>query len=244
MERGPVDPPRRGTLPTGGEDGLSEKIVIIGAGQAGAQGAASLRQEGFGGEITLVGEEAAPPYQRPPLSKAYLAGALDEARLYLKPREFYEKERIELRLGVRATAIDRAAKKVALADGGALSYGRLLIATGAPPRRLASPGCDLEGVRYLRSLADSDALRPMLASGKPVVVVGAGYIGLEVAAVARKSGLKVIVLEMMERALARVAGRELSSFFESPRHEAPGRGDRAASDCACTTCGTATPPRY
>lgn len=199
---------------------MSEKIVIIGAGQAGAQAAASLRQEGFAGSITLIGEEPAPPYQRPPLSKAYLDGSLEKERLYLRPPEFYAKTGIELRLGVRASAIDRGARRVAL-PGGDLTYDKLLIATGAPPRRLVAPGGDLQGVSYLRSLADSDALRPMLSSGRPLVVIGAGYIGLEVAAVARKAGVKVTILEMMDRALARVAGRELSAFFET-LHRAAG----------------------
>lgn len=194
---------------------MAETILIIGAGQAGAQGAASLRQEGFAGAIVMLGDESAPPYQRPPLSKAFLDGTLDETRLFLRPAAFYEKERIDLRPGARVAAIDRAGKAVALESGERLSYDRLLIATGAPPRRLACPGADLAGVHYLRTIADSLALRPVLAAGGPLAVVGAGYIGLEVAAVARKAGLKVTVIEAMERCLKRVAGAPVSAYFEA-----------------------------
>ncbi|MFQ5563277.1 MAG: NAD(P)/FAD-dependent oxidoreductase [Parvularculaceae bacterium] len=191
----------------------SERVVIIGAGQAGAQAAASLRQEGFSGAITMIGDEPAPPYQRPPLSKAYLEGVLAKERLTLKPAALYEKENINLRLGASAALIDRAAKTVALDDGESVAYDKLLLATGAPPRRLNAPGADLDGVFYLRTMADSDALRPLLQAGKRLVVVGAGYIGLEVAAVARKAGLEVTVLEMADRALQRVTGPEISSFY-------------------------------
>jgi 3-phenylpropionate/trans-cinnamate dioxygenase ferredoxin reductase subunit len=193
---------------------LTDTIVIIGAGQAGLQAAASLRQEGFAGDITLIGAEPEPPYQRPPLSKAYLEGGLEASRLYLKPLEFYAKQRIALRRNARVAAIDRQDKQVALAGGEALSYDRLLIATGAAPRRLAAPGAELAGVFYLRSIADSDALRAVLRAGERLVIIGAGYIGLEVAAVARKAGLAVTVLEAMDRPLARVAGPEVSAFYE------------------------------
>jgi 3-phenylpropionate/trans-cinnamate dioxygenase ferredoxin reductase subunit len=199
---------------------MAEKIVIIGAGQAGLQAAASLRQEGYAGAITLIGEEPHLPYQRPPLSKAYLEGALDKSRLVLKPAEFYAKERIDLRTGERITAIDRARKSVVLASGEALSYDRLLIATGAPPRRLNVPGAELAGVASLRTIADSDALRPALQSGKRLVIVGAGYIGLEVAAVARKKGLPVTILELADRCLTRVAGVEISRFFHELHRDA------------------------
>ena len=140
----------------------TERIVIIGAGQAGAQAAVSLRQGGYQGAITMIGAEEAPPYQRPPLSKAYLKGELEEARLYLRPADYYEKQNVALHLGVRATGIDRKAKIVSTDDGESHAYDFLLIATGAPPRRIAAPGADLTGVHYLRTLADSDALRPML----------------------------------------------------------------------------------
>lgn len=192
---------------------MTERIVIIGAGQAGAQAAASLRQEGFTGAVTLVGAEPEPPYQRPPLSKAYLQGALEKSRLYLKPFDFYEKQSIELRMNARAASIDRAGKSVAIDSGETLAYDKLLIATGAPPRRLTAPGAELPGIHYLRTIADSDALAPILKGDARIVIVGAGYIGLEVAASARKAGLPVTVLEAMDRPLARVAGPEVSTFF-------------------------------
>ncbi|MFZ5619168.1 MAG: NAD(P)/FAD-dependent oxidoreductase [Pseudomonadota bacterium] len=194
---------------------MDGRAIIIGAGQAGAQGAASMRQAGFAGEIVMFGEEAEPPYQRPPLSKAYLQGELDAGRLYLRPAAFYDQQKIDLRLGVRVASIDPAAKIVRTSAGQTLSYENLLIATGAPPRRLNCPGADLPGVHYLRTIADSDALRPVLKQGGRIVIIGAGYIGLEVAASARKAGLNVTVLEMADRVLARVAGREISDFFES-----------------------------
>ncbi|WP_428408603.1 NAD(P)/FAD-dependent oxidoreductase [Hyphococcus sp.] len=192
-----------------------ERILIIGAGQAGAQAAVSLRQGAYKGAITIIGAEEAPPYQRPPLSKAYLKGELDEARLYLRPAEFYETQNITLRLGIRATGIDRKAKIVSTDDGEAHPYDALLIATGAPPRRISAPGADLRGVHYLRTLSDSDSLKPMLAAPGRVVIVGAGYIGLEVAAVARAAGREVTVLEMAPRVLARVAGEPVSEFYQT-----------------------------
>lgn len=198
-----------------------ERIVIIGAGQAGAQGAISLRQGGYKGAITIIGGEEAPPYQRPPLSKAYLKGELDEARLYLRPAEFYEKQDVALHLGVHVTGIDRNAKTVSTDDGETYGYDALLIATGAPPRRIAAPGADLTGIHYLRTLADSDALRPMLSAPGRVVIVGAGYIGLEVAAVARSAGREVTVLEMAPRVLARVASEPVSAFYQDV-HRAAG----------------------
>ena len=193
---------------------MSERVIIIGAGQAGAQAAQSLRQSGFDGDIVMVGDEAAPPYQRPPLSKAFLQGELEADRLFLRPPAFYEQQKIELKTGHRVVAIDRAAKSISTAAGENLSYDRLLLATGAPPRRLNCLGADLPGVHYLRTIADSLALRPALASGGRLVIVGAGYIGLEVAASARKAGLEVTVLEVADRVLARVAGKEISAFYE------------------------------
>ncbi len=202
-----------------------ERILIIGAGQAGAQAAASLRQVGFEGEVALIGEEPAPPYQRPPLSKAYLMGDLAVERLFLKPEKFYADNAITLMTGRRAIKIDRAVKQVALQTGqdGAveeIAYDKLLFATGAPPRRLPLPGTDLKGVHYLRTLADSDWLRPILSQAGRVVIVGAGYIGLEVAAVARKAGREVTIIERAERPLARVAGPELGGFFEKLHRDA------------------------
>ncbi len=188
-------------------------IVIIGAGQAGVQAAASARAAGHAGPITLIGEERYPPYQRPPLSKSYLQGELELSRLYLKPSNFFDKSAIALRLRSRVVAIDRPGKQVALASGELIPYDRLLIATGAPPRRLNVPGADLAGVHYLRSVEDCDALRPEFAQGARLLVVGAGYIGLEVAASARKAGLKVTIVEALHRPLARVAGPEVSDYF-------------------------------
>ncbi|MCB2112176.1 MAG: FAD-dependent oxidoreductase [Parvularculaceae bacterium] len=193
---------------------MKERAIIIGAGQAGAQAAQTMRQAGYDGDILMIGEERAPPYQRPPLSKAYLQGELAAERLVLRPPAFYEQQKIELKLGVRVCAIDRAAKLVETGAGERLPYDKLLLATGAPPRRLDCAGGDLEGILYLRTTADSDALRPVLSLRGRIVIVGAGYIGLEVAASARKSGLNVTVLEMADRVLARVAGKEISDFYE------------------------------
>jgi 3-phenylpropionate/trans-cinnamate dioxygenase ferredoxin reductase subunit len=166
-----------------------QRVVIIGAGQAGVQAAATLRAEGYDGSLTLVGDEIYPPYQRPPLSKAYLSGELVRERLFLKPESFYAETLCELRLGVAAWRIDRSSKQVLLSDGGSLPYDRLLLATGTRVRKLALPGAELPGVHYLRGIDDVDQLRPELKPGARLVVVGAGYIGLEVAAVAAKHGL-------------------------------------------------------
>lgn len=193
---------------------MSGQAVIIGAGQAGAQGAQSLRAAGFQGRIVLLGEEPAAPYQRPPLSKSYLQGTLGADRLALKPDAFYAQSEIDLRLGVRAAAIDRAKARVEIEGGEPIAYDRLLIATGAPPRRLNCPGAELPGVHYLRTAADSDRLRPALSGARRIVIVGAGYIGLEVAASARKAGCEVTVLEAQARVLQRVAGPDISAFFD------------------------------
>ncbi|MGF1544936.1 MAG: NAD(P)/FAD-dependent oxidoreductase [Parvularculaceae bacterium] len=193
---------------------MAERAVIVGGGHAAGQCAASLRQKGWTGDIVIVGEEPYAPYQRPPLSKAYLAGDLDAERLYVKPTAFYEKENVELRLGVRAEAIDRAARDVALSDGERLGYDVLVLATGAAVRRLPVPGADLSGVGYVRTIADVDRLRGAFEKARNLVVVGAGYIGLEVAAVARKRGLEVDVVERADRVMARVAGPTVSAFFE------------------------------
>jgi len=198
-----------------------QRIVIIGAGQAGVQAAATLRVEGYEGALALVGEETYPPYQRPPLSKAYLSGDFARERLFLKPDSFYAETGCELRLGVTALRIDRAGKTVSLSDGGPLTYDRLLLTTGARVRKLPIPGEELAGVYYLRGIDDVDLLRPELKAGARLVVVGAGYIGLEVAAVAAKHGLQVTVLETAERVLVRAASRQLSAFYER-EHRAHG----------------------
>ncbi|HYK79884.1 MAG TPA: FAD-dependent oxidoreductase [Micropepsaceae bacterium] len=193
---------------------MVERIVIIGAGQAGAQAIATLRAEGFAGSLTLVGDEAYPPYQRPPLSKAYLAGDFARERLFLKPDAFYAEAACELRLSLAAAAIDRRSKTVALSDGTKLSYDRLLLTTGARVRKLPVPGAALAGVYYLRGIADVDALRQHFQPGTRLAVVGGGYIGLEVAAVAVKHGLKVTVIEAADRVLVRAASPEISAFYE------------------------------
>src|SRR6185436_7902481 len=158
--------------------GAPDRIAIIGAGQAGGQAAYSLRQAGFTGAITLIGDEPAPPYQRPPLSKAYFKGELEADRLYLKPIEYYAEHGVDLITGNAATAIDLGARQVKLAKGVGVGWDRLVIATGARPRKLAIPGADLEGVLELRTVADVDRLKVLAVKGARIVVVGAGYIGL------------------------------------------------------------------
>ncbi|WDI30092.1 FAD-dependent oxidoreductase [Hyphococcus flavus] len=190
------------------------RAVVIGAGQAGAQSAISLRQAGFDGHIAMFGDEPAAPYQRPPLSKAYLKGELERDRLQLRPGAFYERQNITLHLGEKVRLIDRGAQKVITEDDDETHYDKLLIATGAPARRLKSPGADLQNIFYLRTLKDSDALRSILHCDGRVVIVGAGYIGLEVAAVARQAGRDVTVLEMADRVLARVSSQPVSEFYQ------------------------------
>lgn len=192
---------------------MTERVLIVGGGHAAGQCAASLRQKGWAGEIVIAGEEPYRPYQRPPLSKAYLAGAMTAERLAFKPEAFYEKENITLRLGWRATEIDRASKRVVFENASSIDYDFLVIATGARVRKLNCPGVDLEGIGYLRSIADTDNLKKDFRKGAALTVVGAGYIGLEVAAVAVKHGLKVTVLEIGERAMARVTSPIISEYF-------------------------------
>ncbi len=189
-------------------------VVILGAGQAGGAAAALLRQYGHEGRITLIGDEPSPPYQRPPLSKAYFKGEMEEERLYLRPRAFYDDKDITLKLGVSAEAVDRDAQTVTLTSGETLSYDHLIFAQGSRARMLPVDGADLAGVQVLRTLEDVDALRPNAVEGKSLVVVGAGYIGLEAAAVAVKLGLKVTVLEALDRVLARVTSPVMSQFYQ------------------------------
>ncbi len=194
-------------------------IVVIGAGQAGASVAARLRKNGFDGAITLIGEEAAPPYQRPPLSKAYLLGDMELERLYLRPKSYYEEARIDLRLGTRVDQIDPAARQVYIADE-RLPYDTLVLTTGSTPRRLpAAIGGALEGVHVVRGLADVDMMAPRFQPGAKVLIVGGGYIGLEAAAVAARKGLDVTLVEMAERILQRVAAPETSDFFRTLHDE-------------------------
>lgn len=191
-----------------------QHCVIIGASHAAASLAATLRQEGWEGRITLVGDELHPPYHRPPLSKAYLSGEKNADSLAIRPRDFYEAQGIELRLGVRAERIDREARQVFLDDGAHLDYSGLALLTGALPRRMSVPGSDLKGVHYLRDARDVEAIRERVVPGKSAVIIGGGYIGLETAASLRAAGMQVTVLEAMPRVLQRVTAPEVSAFFE------------------------------
>ncbi|HPG21336.1 MAG TPA: FAD-dependent oxidoreductase [Amaricoccus sp.] len=195
-------------------DAKSARIVVVGAGQAGASLVARLRALGHAGPLTLVGAEPDPPYQRPPLSKAYLKGEMARERLHLRPPSFYEEAGIALLLGRSATLIDRAAHEVALDDGTRLPFDLLAIATGAAPRRLASAqGGDLAGVLEMRTLADADALAAALPRSGRALIVGGGYIGLEAAAVLREKGLAVTLIEAAPRILGRVAAPETADYF-------------------------------
>lgn len=190
-------------------------IVVVGAGQAGAALVARLRALKFEGSILLAGEEPSPPYQRPPLSKAYLLGTMEEERLWLRNRAFYAEAGIELRLGAPVTAIDRAARTVAV-GGEAIPYGRLALTTGSAARHLPeAAGGGLEGVYTVRTLADVDRMRPEFQAGRRLVVIGGGYIGLEAAAVGAKLGLAVTVVEMAPRILQRVAAPETADWFRA-----------------------------
>jgi 3-phenylpropionate/trans-cinnamate dioxygenase ferredoxin reductase subunit len=193
----------------------SRHIVIAGAGHAGGSAAAMLRQLGWTGAITLVGEEPIPPYQRPPLSKAWLQGEATAESLALRPAKFYSDATIDLLLETRVTAIDRARKTVALSNGGTLAYDFLILALGARARRLPLPGVELDGVLELRTAADADRLKAVLHPGAALAVIGGGYIGLEAAASARALGADVIVVERESRVLARVACPILSEFFQT-----------------------------
>jgi 3-phenylpropionate/trans-cinnamate dioxygenase ferredoxin reductase component len=195
-------------------------VIIVGAGHAGFQAAASLRQSGFKDRILLLNDEAHLPYQRPPLSKAYLKGAGSPDSLMFRPQKFYADQTIELMAG-HATAIDRAARRLMLASGAALDYGHLVLATGARNRLLDIPNASLPEVRYLRILDDSEDLRQRLVVSKRVVVIGAGFIGLEFAATARIKGLEVDVLELASRVMARAVTAEVSDYFQQ-QHGAAG----------------------
>jgi 3-phenylpropionate/trans-cinnamate dioxygenase ferredoxin reductase subunit len=196
-------------------------ILIIGGGQAGAQAIDTLRREGFGGRLVLIGDEPELPYQRPPLSKKYLSGEMPADRLVFRHRSFYDEHRIELKLGRQAVRLDAAARQVELADGEKLTYDRLLLCLGAESRRLTCPGAALPGVHYLRALAD---VAPIQAGFKPqarVVIIGGGYIGLETAATCRKMGCEVTVLEMADRVMNRVVAPSVSQYF-AEEHRAHG----------------------
>jgi 3-phenylpropionate/trans-cinnamate dioxygenase ferredoxin reductase subunit len=204
-------------------NGSGAGVVIVGAGHAGGTAAALLRQFDYPGKITLIGEEPIPPYQRPPLSKAWLKGEADAEALALKDDSFYPNENIDLVLSARATAIDRAAKVLRLADGRSFPYDQLILATGARARPLPLPGSDLAGVLFLRSAADAELLKAALGPGKRLVVIGGGYIGLEAAASGRALGAEVMVLEKEPRILGRGACETVSTFFQR-YHETKGVG--------------------
>ncbi len=190
-----------------------QNFVIAGASLAGAKAAETLRAEGFDGRVVLVGAETERPYERPPLSKDYLRGEVGRDAVYVHDEDFYADQDIELRLGRTAVSLDPAGHELALDDGERLRYDRLLLTTGAAPRRLAIPGADLPGVLYLRRVEDSDALRERLDAGGAVVVVGAGWIGAEVAASARQRGLDVTVVEPTAVPLERVLGAEVGAAY-------------------------------
>lgn len=193
----------------------SSRIVIVGAGHAGGTAAALLRQFGHAGPIVLVGEELTAPYQRPPLSKAYLKGEVEAEDLKLKPDDFYAEHGITLRLGTRVDEIDRSSRLVGLKGGGELAYDQLILATGSVNRRLSFPSARPHDLHELRSLADAERLKAALGPGKRLAVVGGGYIGLEAAASARALGAEATIVELAPRVLARVACEELSAFFEA-----------------------------
>jgi 3-phenylpropionate/trans-cinnamate dioxygenase ferredoxin reductase subunit len=194
---------------------MYQQIVIAGGGQAAVQAADTLRRKGYTGRVTLVGDEPWLPYQRPPLSKKYLAGALERERLTIRPEKFFTEHSVQTHLGRRVAGIERREQRVRLDDGRALPYDALLLATGSHPRRLSAPGADLDGVHYLRGIADADRIRAECAAGGRLVVIGGGYIGLEVAATARELGMDVTVLEMADRVMNRVVCAELSAFYQA-----------------------------
>ncbi|MDH3547627.1 MAG: FAD-dependent oxidoreductase, partial [Gammaproteobacteria bacterium] len=193
---------------------MSDTVVIAGAGHAAGQVVATLKQKQYPGRIVLLGDEPYLPYQRPPLSKKYLAGELPAERLHFKPKSFYDDPRIDTRLSTRITGIDRDSHSVLTAEGDAVKYDKLVLALGSRVRTIPVAGSELEGVHYLRTIADVDAIRADLSLGKRLVIVGAGYIGLEVAAVCRQLGLDVTVIEMAERVMSRVVSPQVSAFYE------------------------------
>lgn len=201
---------------------MVERVVVIGAGQAGAQAAISLRQWGYEGQITLLGEEREPPYQRPPLSKAYMKGEMEKDRLYLKKIEWYSENQVDLKLNTHVERIDRVNKTVVLLNSEeVIPYDKLVLATGSRPRQLDLPNSDVEGVFSLRGISDVDRIQPNMEAGKKVVIIGAGYIGLEAAAVSRQLGLDVTVVETAPRILARVTSPKMSEFY-TKEHVAQG----------------------
>lgn len=196
-------------------------VLIVGGGHGGAQAAIALRQEKFEGSIAIVGDEPELPYERPPLSKEYLSGDKTFDRILIRPEKFWEERAITMLLGQRVTAVDPAGRRVTLADGASIGYGKLIWAAGGDPRRLTCDGHDLAGVHSVRTRAHVDQMMRELDGVEQVVVIGGGYIGLEAAAVLRKFGKQVMLLEALDRVLARVAGEPLSRFYEA-EHRAHG----------------------
>ncbi len=194
---------------------MSETVVIAGAGHGAGQVVASLKQHKFDGRIVLIGDEPYLPYQRPPLSKKYLAGELPPERLYFKPASFYEEDNIEVRLGTRIESINRDTSRLTTSTGDTVAYDKLVLATGSRVRKVDVPGADLDGIHYLRSIADVEAIRADIETARTVVIIGAGYIGLEVAAVCRQLGRDVAVIELAERVMSRVVSSEVSDFYEA-----------------------------
>jgi 3-phenylpropionate/trans-cinnamate dioxygenase ferredoxin reductase subunit len=206
-----------------------ETIVIVGAGQAGAQAAFTLREHGHAGPLILLGDEPQPPYQRPPLSKKFLANSLSVERVLLRPHAYYAEHSIDLRLHERVEGIDRRRRRVVLRGGRSLPYDKLLLATGSRPRRLNIPGARANDVHYLHSLQDALSLRRKLLPGTRLAIIGGGYIGLEIAATARAAGLEVTVFERDERPMKRVTTDRVSDFFAAA-HRANGVEIRCAAE--------------
>ncbi|MET9400773.1 FAD-dependent oxidoreductase [Kitasatospora sp. NPDC002965] len=202
-----------GTTGGTGDGGTEHPYVIVGASLGGAKAAQALREAGYRGGIVLIGDEHERPYERPPLSKGYLLGKSAREKIYVHPPQWYAEHDVTLRLGTAVTAIDLAAHTVTLADHSQVEYAKLLLTTGSVPRRLPVPGADQDGVLYLRRVEDSDRIRAAFRSGGRIVVIGAGWIGLETAAAARAAGAEVTVLEAAELPLLRVLGREVAQVF-------------------------------
>ncbi|HET9184889.1 MAG TPA: FAD-dependent oxidoreductase [Solirubrobacterales bacterium] len=198
---------------------MTDTFIIAGGGLAGAKAAETLREEGFEGRVLLVGEESERPYERPPLSKEYLRGESGREELYVHAASLYEEQGIELRLGEAATSLEADARELELSGGERIAFDRLLLATGAEPRKLPVPGADLDGVHYLRSVESSDAIRERLEKGGRVVVIGGGWIGSEAAASARQHGLEVTLIEPAGALLERVLGSELGAVYGQVHEE-------------------------
>ena len=200
---------------------MSKLLAIVGAGQAATQAIQQLKQNEYPGKITLIGDEEQLPYQRPPLSKGFLSGEITEERLQLRPKEFFNSNDIELILNTRVDSIDLKNNSLVLSNSKVVVFDELLLTTGARARQISLPGSELQGVFSLRNISDVEKLKPKMQSGNNLVIIGAGYIGLEVAAIAKKMGLNVVVLEEQERVLKRVVSPRMSEFFQK-LHESNG----------------------